>query len=181
MKDSDLAANCVTALGDLLAIDIFVREFHAFCGLPVANLHDVCPDAERWLVGLLEQASDRLLNCGSLTTQFIEVARSLFEGGSLHGCPMGHQADVNSNTVYFDDEHLAFTMPAMSTVCRSLGQSRPLVLRTLAEAGMLRGKPVNEGTFLTRISTYNVYGIRKSERVYLFDREAFDELGDPAF
>ena len=178
-KDCTWPEQYVKAIGIVLAIDCFVREFHAFCGLEVQPLNQACPDAEVWLTELVEQTADKLLNCGDLATQFVEVASSQLQSGTLHGCPMGCEVDSNDDVVYFDEAHLAFTVSAMNVVCRSMGQSRPLVLRALAEADMLHGKPVNNGTFLTRISVYNSYGIRKTGRVYLFDRDEFEQLGTP--
>lgn len=169
----------VKTVGIILAVDLFVREFDAFCGLEVQHLNQACPDAESWLVELMGQTADKLLDCGNLAAQFVEVAASQLQNGTLHGCPMGCEVESGENIVYFDEERLAFTVSAMSAICHGLGQSRPLVLRALAEADMLHGKPVNSGTFLTRISTYNVYGVRKMERVYLFDREEFEQLGTP--
>lgn len=179
LEDCAWTEQHVQAVGIILAIDCFVREFHRFCGLNVQVLSQDCPDAEAWLVELVGQTADKLLNCGNLAAQFVEVAAAQMQHGPLHGHPMGCETDSGDNIVYFDEEQLAFTVSAMNTVCRSMGRSRPLVLRTLADADLLLGKPVNSGTFLTRIGVWNAYGIRRNERVYLFDRDVFNQLGTP--
>lgn len=177
--ESTWPAHYVKAIGIVLAIDHFVREFHAFCGFDIQDLNKIYPDAELWLRELVDQTADKLLNCGDLAAQFVEVASTQLQNGPLNGCPMGRETDSGDNVVYFDEDYLAFTVSATNTVCHSMGQSRPLVLRALAEAGLLRGKPVNNGTFLTRIGVWNAYGVRRSERVYLFDRDVFEQLGTP--
>lgn len=174
-----LTEKCISALGILSAIDSFVRDFHRYCGLTVPPLNEEYPDASDWLLELLEQTADKLLDCGNLATQLISVARSMLANGTLCPCPVEYDGNPSSNVVYYTDEHLGFTISAMNTVCRSLGQSRPFVLHVLSEAGLLLGKTVNNGTFLTRISTWNVFGQHKIERVYLFARNLFDELGNP--
>ena len=176
---NSLTENCVSALGILLALDNFVRDFHRHCGLTVLPLEEECPDALDWLLDLLQQTSDKLLDCGNLAAQFLSVARSMLADGTLCPSPAEHNGEPNGSVVYYDDDHLGFTISAMNAICRSLGQSRPLVLHALSEASLLCGKPVNGGTFLTRISTWNAYGQRKTERVYLLARNLFDELGDP--
>ena len=44
---------------------------------------------------------------------------------------------------------------------------------------MVRGRPVNATTGLTRVSVWNQYGTRESSQVYKLPRKAFDQLGDP--
>lgn len=175
----ELTENCIIACGILLAINSFVQEFRAFCGLKTTSPIGSCPDINDWLFGLLEQTSEKQLNCGNLASQFLAIARSMLIGEKLSPCPIEYSTKPDGDVVYFDENSLGFTTSAMNTICRNLGQSRPLVLRALAEADLLEGKPVNSSTLLTRISVWNVHGIRKTERVYLFSRAVFNELGEP--
>ena len=174
-----LTENCVSALGILLALDNFVRNFHRHCDLTVPPLNERFPDALDWLRDLFQQTSDKLLDYGNLAAQFIVLTRKLLANGTLCPCPTEYESMPTGDLVYFDRTYLGFTRSAMSTISRSLGQSRPSVLHALSEAGLLLGKPVNSGTFLTRISTWSVYGQHKTERVYLFARDLFNELGNP--
>lgn len=167
------------AIGIILAIDCFIREFYEFCDFDVPLLGEDCSDAEAWLVELVGQTADKVLDCSDLAAQFIAVARAMLDNGSLCPCPVEYEEEPASNAVYYDEGSLGFTVSAMSTVCRQLGQSRPVVLRALAQADLFQGKAVNSGTLLTRISTWNVYGIRKTQRVYKLPRSVFDTLGEP--
>lgn len=176
---NNLAEDCMSALGVLLALDDFICDFHRHCDLTVPPLNERFPDALDWLRDLFQQTSDKLLYCGNLATQFLSVARSMLADGTLCPSPAEHNGEPNGSVVYYDGDHLGFTISAMNVICRSLGQSRPLVLHALSEASLLCGKPVNGGTFLPRISTWDAYGQRKTERVYLLARNLFDNLGDP--
>lgn len=179
VEDCAWPEHYVRAVGTILAIDCFVREFHAFCDLDVRHLCLACPDAEAWLAELVEQTADKLLDYGDLAAQFIAVARSMLDNGGLFPCPVKCEEEPACNAVYYDERSLGFTTSAMTAICQQLGQSRPVVLRALAQADLFQGKPVNSGTLLTRISIWNVYGIRKTQRVYKLPRAAFDTLGEP--
>lgn len=174
-----LTEKCVEALGILLAIDSFIRRFYRDCGVDVRSLNEACPGTESWLLDLLEQTSDKLLDCGDLAAQFTSVARSMLMRGPLSPCPVEYEQKPSENVVFYDKTTLGFTSPAMKLICQHLGISRPVILRALAESGLLRGKPINGTTPLTRISTWDVYGVRHPERVYLLPRSAFDQFGDP--
>lgn len=179
LEDCAWTEQHVQAVGIILAIDCFVREFHGFCGLNVQPLSQVCPDAEAWLVELVGQTADKMLDCGDLAAQFISVARSMLEDEALCPCPVEYEKEPDGNAVYYDEGSIGFTTSAMTTICQQLGQSRPVVLRALVQADLLQGRPVNSGTLLTRISTWNAYGVRKTRRVYKLPRAAFDTLGEP--
>lgn len=142
-------------------------------------MDETCPGAEVWLRELLEQTFDKLLDCGDLAAQFVAVARLMLTNGALSPCPVKYSEEPSGGTIYYDETTLGFTAPALNAVCQRLGQSRPVVLHALREAGLLLGKRINSGTLLTRISVWNSYGIPQTERVYKLPRSAFDQLGDP--
>lgn len=169
----------VKVIGIVVAADIFIREFYRFCGLAVQNLNEACPDAEVWLAELVDQTADKQLDDDDLAAQFVDVAKSHLQSGDLHPCAIEYEVEPTDPTVFYSEECLYFTGPAMRAVSNNLGRSQPVVLRALAEAGLLSGKPVNAGTKLTRISTWSAHGIRKTRRVYRLPRSAFDELGEP--
>ena len=77
------------------------------------------------------------------------------------------------------DTSLYFKRPAFQAVCSRLGQSCPVVLHALSEAGLLLGKPTNATTFQTRFTITNVAGVSRVEKGYRLPRSAFDQLGDP--
>ena len=81
--------------------------------------------------------------------------------------------------VYFDEGSLYFTPAALKTVCQQLGYSRPVVLRALSNAGLLRGSRINQTTAMTRIQLWNVHGIPQPTAVYRLRRDAFERLGEP--
>ena len=178
-KSKELTTNCVKAASILLAVNSFVREFYRSLGQDVPALECALADNVDWLLDLMAQTSEKLLDYGDLAAQFVDVARSMLEAGALCPCPVKYEEEPASNAVYFDEGSLGFTISAMTKICQQLGQSRPVVLRALAQANLLQGKPVNSGTLLTRIGIWNVYGIRKTQRVYKLPRSAFDALGDP--
>lgn len=149
-----LTEDYVQALGVLLGIDAFLRRFFRCCGDSAFVPEDEGNEWESWLLALLEQASEKELDCSDLAGQFIAIARSQLLSGALHACPTEYRSLPASDIVFFNDQFLGFTAEAFRQVCRQLSQSRPVVLRTLREAGLLQGRPVNVATGLTRISIW---------------------------
>lgn len=174
-----MAEDYVQALGVLLGIDAFLREFFCDCGGSVLVPEDKEDEWRDWLLALLEQTSEKELDYTDLADQFIAVARSQLLNGALRPCPTEYRLLPDSDIVFFDDRSLGFTAEAFRQVCRQLSQSRPMVLQALRQAGLLQGRPVNATTGLTRISIWNPYGIRETRQVYKLPREAFDQLGEP--
>ena len=46
----------------------------------------------------------------------------------------------------------------------------------MKKEGLLAGAPANSETRMTRISVYNVYGVRETVYVYKVNRSAFEEF-----
>ena len=139
---------------------------------------------ERWdcLLTLLKQASERGMVHASVAQDFIDVARSHIRAGRLTPIPMPAAEPATGNpVVYFDKDFLCFSSAAFQCVCQALTQSRPDVLCALEKEGLLYESFANSETWTTRISVYNVYGVRKSVYVYKVKRSAFEEFGDPLF
>ena len=49
----------------------------------------------------------------------------------------------------------------------------------MKKEGLLAGAPANSETRMTRISVYNVYGVRETVYVYKVKRSTFEAFGDP--
>lgn len=143
---------------------------------------DLPEDWSEWLFDLLRRTTEQSLDPGDLAEQFVAVARSLLLNGQLAACPTDYFALPSSpKTVFVTDTSLYFARPAFQAVCNRLGQSCPVVLHALSEAGLLLGKPTNAATFQTRFTLTNVAGVSRVEKGYCLPRRAFDQLGDPLF
>lgn len=124
------------------------------------------------------QLSERS-DSASLADRFLEVARRFIRTGILQAhhryrCP----PDLDGVLLY-DDTRLHFTSSAFFEVCRSLTQSRPVILAALAEAGLFCGAQTNPTTAQTRVTVRNEQGQSRSVPVYSFLRDDFEEFGDP--
>lgn len=178
VSNGQLEENHVQALGVLFGLDCFLTSFFqnmAPTEPPVSLSHEGHMDM---LVNLVARNADGA--CIDLADQFVSTARALIAEGLLHLC-FHHRAvsQSNSEAVYVGSHYLAFTAPAFRLVCQHLSQSRPTALYALKEAGLLIGKPINSSTSQSRITAYNVYGVRQVVPVYLIQRSAFETLGDP--
>ena len=173
---AELNCLCSDALGVLLALKDFLDEFAQACGF---GGYDWCAETEPWLITMLEQTSWKETDCGTLADQFVAIARAHINGGILPAASVKCREDSGDCVVYYDADSLSFTRAAFANVCRHLGQSGPVVLRALTDAGMLIGKTINATTQMTRIGVWNVYGVRRTIAVYRLGRSAFDLLGDP--
>lgn len=150
----------------------FLRLLHVDSDLP--------EDWSDWLFDLLQRTTEQSLDPGDLAEQFVAVARSQLLNGQLAACPTDYYAlPASPNAVFVSDESLYFKRPAFQAVCSRLGQSCPVVLHALSEAGLLLGKPTNATTFQTRFTITNVAGVSRVEKGYCLPRDAFDRLGDP--
>ena len=49
------------------------------------------------------------------------------------------------------------------------------MIHALRNANLLHGQSVNSSTVMTRITTYDIYGCARSERVYKFKQEDIAE------
>lgn len=179
LSEGNLSQRCTQGLSVLLAIDAFfaeiLRDFHIqLPGLDADNTNH-----KAWFLDLLHQTSDKELDCADLVDQFITIARSDLQSGTLCACPTEYTAQPGQNTVYFDAQHLCFTQGAFQSICTRLSCSHPTLVTALSDAGLLLGRPINGTTPMTRISVWNVHGIRQTVRVYKFARSVFDELGEP--
>lgn len=177
----DLNERCLSMLSILFGVDIFLSDFFKFCA---PNIPDVaCLDEEMTekLVEILRQATDKELHT-SLADQFLMVGREQIERGTVQTYSKDHASQtIEGPIVYYDWEYLYFNAAAFFQVCDALSQSRPAVLSALAEAGLFGGRQINGTTAQTRITVCDVYGQRKTIRVYAVDRAAFDDIrvGDP--
>lgn len=176
-----LNESCRQLLGILSTLDEFLAAFY----------RDTDPESipllwdrqdERWdcLLTLLKQTSERGLAHASAAQDFIDVTRSHIRAGHLTPIPMsGEGRSAGYPVVYFDQAFLCFSSNAFQRICQAITRSRPDVLRALEEEGLLAGTPANSETRMTRISVYNVYGVREHVYVYKLKRSAFEVFGDP--
>lgn len=180
LSDGDLNERCTQTMGVLLGLDHFLTGFTKSCvsNLTISPISPLDDSMIGQLRDLMTQTSEKGENTG-LADLFIEIARDHIRTGILSLTPIERCPTERSNLVLFDDYHLYFTRPAFCEVCKSLRQSRPVMLRALADAELLMGKRINNSTFMVRIGTYNVHGIHRTLCVYSVDRAAFDEVGEP--
>lgn len=180
LSDGDLNERCTQTMGVLLGLDHFLTSFNKSC-ISDPTISPIAPLADRMIVqlrDLMTQTTQKGENL-SLTDLFIEATRSHIRTGNLSLAHINRCPSELSNLVLFDDRRLHFTTSAFREVCKSLYQSRPVILHALADAELLTGKRTNDSTFMSRIGTYNVYGVNETLRVYSVDRAAFDEVGEP--
>lgn len=120
-------------------------------------------------------------NYSDLATIFMAVARENllrgnFEKRSRDGKPLNvYESTGSDGVVYMDDQFCYFTRKAFSSVCKACDASGPMVIHALRIANLLHGQSVNASTVMTRITTYDVYGCIRTERVYKIRREDIAE------
>ncbi|MEQ2455761.1 hypothetical protein [Flavonifractor hominis] len=179
-----LSEPCLHLWGIMAALDEFVYGFYdAYDAISASSIW-TSPQEERMdhLLDLLSRASLRGQDSSSDLRDFVDVVRSHIRSGILAVCPTTHVSRPADDTlVYFDNEYLYFPTPAFRLICQTLSQSRPDLLRALADAGMLCGSPINAETRMTRVSVWNVYGVRDTVSVYKVKRSVFETFGDPLF
>lgn len=181
LSEGELNDRCVETLGVFLGLDIFLGEFFKHCSSVITPVVQFDEATEVKLVELLRQATDKELHT-SLADQFLMVGRKQIERGKVQTYSKDHAPKtVEGSIVFYDWDYLYFNSTAFFQVCDALSQSRPAVLKSLAEAGLFGGRQVNATTAQTRITVCNVYGQRQSIKVYAVCRAAFDEIriGDP--
>lgn len=180
----ELAGNALSepfmnTLGLALGIHCFLAEFYKPAG--GSGILDVFPieDFASRLVDLLHETSDKQFS--GLADQFVLIARAMIRQRQLVLYMRDSQKKVSEGTpaVYLDADSLYFTSAALRAICERLKQSRPVILRALAEAGYIQGHAANETTVMTRIQLWNVYGVPEAVYVYRLQRDAFELLGDP--
>lgn len=177
----DLNERCLLMLGILFGMNIFLSGFFKFCAPNIPPFVHLDEEMTKKLVELLRQTTDKEL-CTSLADQFLMVGREQIERGTVLTYSSGHAPKTEEGPiVYYDWEYLYFNSTAFFQICDALSQSRPAVLRALAEAGLFGGRQINSTTAQTRVYVCTVYGQRKQINVYAVSREAFDNIraGDP--
>lgn len=181
LSEGELNNRCVETLGVFLGLDIFLGEFFKHCSSVITPIVQFDEATEVKLVELLRQTTDKELYT-SLADQFLMVGREQIERRTVQIYSKDHAHQImEAPIVYYDWEYFYFNSAAFFQVCDALSQSRPAVLSALAEAGLFGGRQVNGTTAQTRITVCNVYGQRKTIRVYAVDRAAFDDIriGNP--
>lgn len=177
LADSALTESCVVMLGIFLGLQRFLRNYYTAYGatMPLSDAMIL------QLRDVLRETSDKIELSGCLAGQFIAVARHMIQHGQLEVWQLSEHRAAPKDTaaVYIDEENLRFSQKAMKQTCQQLNCSRPMVLRSLADMGLMQGRPINGSTFLTRVQLYNVYGATETVSVYCMQKAAFEKLGDP--
>lgn len=178
MSCGQLHERCIHTLAILLGMQAYLEQFFRFCApaIPPIKFDD---EITQHLFHLLKQTAEKDF-MASLPEQFIYITQQRIKRGSLKLFPRFQSPSDNPKTVlYIDDDRLHFTPEAFFSVCKSMHQSRPVILRALADEGLFRGAQTNPGTAQTRIRVFNVHGTADLIPVYSLDRSRFEELGDP--
>lgn len=181
LSGGELDEQRVEILGLFLGLDAYMEKFSSYCTGVIAPVVPFNETTRTAFVELLCQTMDKEL-CVNLADQFLAVGRAQIERGTVQTYHKEQAPKTEIGPiVYFDREYLYFSSTAFFQVCDALSQSRPAVLKSLAEAGLFGGRQVNATTAQTRITVCNVYGQRQSIKVYAVCRAAFDEIriGDP--
>lgn len=125
--------------------------------------------------------ADCMGNLSDLAKTFMTVAGTKllhgnFEKKTRNGRSLNNDETTgNDGVVYMDDQFYYFTRMAFSSVCKACGASGPAMIHALRNANLLHGQSVNSSTVMTRITTYDIYGCARSERVYKFKQEDIAE------
>ena len=137
LAEGTLSEACITTLEIMLGLHRFLEDFYATysCNTAIPSIDELIPK----LLSVLHETSNKVELAGCLDSQFVAVARSMIQHKQLDVWPLAerHAAPENTAVVYVDKECLYFTSTALKQVCGQLEQSRPIVLRTLAGAGLI--------------------------------------------
>lgn len=177
MSRRQLNERCVQTLGVLLGMQTFLQRFFRFCAPAIPPIRVDDEEMTNQLFNWMKEATEKEF-MASFPEQFAYVAQQHIQTGSLKLFSRVKMTDA-ANAVYADDKLLHFTAPAFCSVCKALHQSRPVVLHALAAEGLLRGAQTNPGTAQTRIRVYHADGRPEQVAVYSFERDRFEDLGDP--
>lgn len=162
----------------LLGVSDLVTDFFISCfpSSPPALFDD---DFIGWLRQQLESQSVSAASYIGVVDSFIQVTHSQLNRGELAQHRIGEAfIPTEEPTIYADRRCLNFDSRAFCSVCRMLGESRPVILQELKQAGMLLGAPINAGTPMSRITLRDEQGSPHCIPVYRLDRSFFDQFGD---
>jgi len=178
LDDGLLTEPCLQAYGIFIGIRNFLKDFFAYASLEADPFPLPDDDLFIQLLERLVETSEKSERV-SLSNQFVEIAGRSIRKGALRMCRRDQCPVDTTNVVLYDDDRLHFTSGAFFTVCQSMKQSRPVIIKALTEDGLLCGAKTNRTTAQTRITVCNVHGISLTMPVYSFARESFETFGDP--
>lgn len=169
---------CRQTFGLFLGLQKFLDRFISFVSPSASPFSALSDELIRQMAAFFVQLSEKS-DCDSLAGRFVEVVRRFIRTGILQAHHRYRCPPDWDGVLLYDDTRLHFTSRAFFEVCRSLTQSRPVILAALAEAGLFCGAQTNPTTAQTRVIVCNEQGQSRSVPVYSFSRDDFEEFGDP--
>lgn len=160
--------NALTTMGTLLGVADFLEGFYCAyeADSPLPSLEGGLEEA---VAARFRQQID---SAADMAVQFCYIARMCLEHQIFTLCDEGQDhTGEGKPAVYLIGEDYGFSRKAFGEICRRMGQSAPTVARSLAEAGLLRGKITNSTTVQTRIPVCSVYGETRWIGVYRLAQE----------
>lgn len=139
---------------------------------------DVFPDNLSQLEEILlkEEGGD---DSGSI---FLEVARDMVGSKELKTFEVKkHRVSAEGDPrlgLLYTAEDVYITSKTIDRICGVLSFSRPMVVTSLKAAGLLRGKPINGTTWLTRITITDANNCSHSLKALRIAREDFELFGE---
>ncbi|MGM9618289.1 MAG: hypothetical protein ACI3W8_00410 [Oscillospiraceae bacterium] len=166
----------LSTAGTLLGAVDFAAAFFRFCGVesPFAPAEgEVAAEA----IGELLSHAAANASGMDVAGQFCQLARRCLADGVFYVCDADRDdSDGEKPVVYRVRGDYGFPTEAFRLLCRRMTQSAPVIVRALAEAGLLQGKRTNATTAQTRIPVTGVHGVSRWLGVYRIARE--DILGE---
>lgn len=177
----DEARNLTVEAMDTLVILVGVREFlEGFAAVANFRLEDVVDEwcTEMLLLRLME-ASEKVLGFGDLASGFIDLVSQLIREEEIPVYAKGYPKKMTDEAIYCDEDYFYIGSGALWAICRRTTYSRPTIISALEDAGLLRGRPLNNKTKMTRITLASVYGEQKRIDCFQMAREVFEPMGEP--
>lgn len=177
--DCEYTMEHAAVLGAMWGVAEFIRLFARELSLTDNEIFD-----DGWLdytIALLEESDALYAAPGGLADSFLAAVRRAISRKGISCYRIGQQLSAfQSGAVYFDEDFVCLDRAAFERICQAAGCQSGAVKEELAEQGYFTGKTVNGQSYQTRISVSCKDGESRMIRVYKFQRNCFEILGEPS-
>lgn len=176
--DCEYTMEHATVLGAMWGVAEFMRLFLRELALDDSEVLD-----DGWLdyvIALLEESDAQYAAPEGLAESFLAAAKQAVRTNGLPCYRIGQMMSARPNgAVYFNEDFVCLDRAAFERICQAAGCQAAAVKRELSENGYFVGKTVNRQAYETRISVRYKDGASRLIRVYKFQRDVFETLGEP--
>ena len=176
--DCEYTMEHAVVLGAMWGVAEFMRLFLQELTLDDSEVLD-----DGWLdyvVALLEESDAQYAAPEGLVESFLAAAKQAVRTKGLPCYRIGQLMSARPNgAVYFNEDFVCLDRAAFERICQTAGCQAAAVKRELSENGYFVGKTVNRQAYETRISVRYKDGASRLIRVYKFQRDVFETLGEP--